>query len=123
MRLVTHVDRHADEGQEGDEPELGAALHDIIIADWQVGTTKIDRRARATELRGWLDSVTSRSSTRTMQPRMQRHTRLLEIHTDTREQRAAALEKLRESTAGVRLLQQLFSRSSQSPPAPLRRTR
>ena len=91
MRLVTHVDRHADEGQEGDEPELGAALHDVI-ADWQVGTTKITGD-RATELRGWLDSavafVDENDATED-----QRHTRLLG-YTRIPVERAAALEKLR----------------------------
>ena len=91
MRLATHVDRHADEGQEGDEPELGTALRDVI-ADWQVGTTKI-AGDRATDLRGWLDSATEFIDENDA-TEDQRHTRLLG-YTRIAEERAAALEELR----------------------------
>ena len=55
QRLATHVDSHAAEGQEDEEPGIGASLDDVI-GDWQVGTTRI-AADRATELRSWLDSA------------------------------------------------------------------
>ena len=90
QRLATHVDSHAAEGQEDEEPGLGAGLDDVI-GDWQVGTTRI-AADRATELRHWLDSalpfVDGKDATEDA-----RHTRLLE-YTRIPEQRDVALTKL-----------------------------
>ena len=90
QRLATHVDSHAAEGQEDEEPGLGAGLDDVI-GDWQVGTTRI-AADRATELRHWLDSalpfVDEKDATEDA-----RHTRLLE-YTRIPEQRDVALTKL-----------------------------
>ena len=90
-RLATHVDSRAAEGQDDEEPGLGASLDDVI-GGWQVGTTKI-AGDHATELRHWLDSVMEfvDESDATED---QRHTRLLE-YTRIFEQRAAALAKLK----------------------------
>ena len=89
-RLATHVDSRAAEGQEDDQPGLGADLDDVI-AGWQVGTTRIDLD-RATELRAWLDStlefVDENDATED-----QRHTRLLG-YTRIPEQREEALTEL-----------------------------
>ena len=91
QRLATHVDSHAAEGQEDEEPGLGAGLDDVI-GDWQVGTTKI-AADRATELRHWLDSalpfVDDKDATEDA-----RHTRLLE-YTRIPEQRDVAVAKLK----------------------------
>ena len=90
-RLVTHVDSRAAEGQDDNEPGLGADL-DNVIAGWQVGTTKIDGD-HADDLRQWLDSaiefVDENDATQD-----QRHTRLLE-YTRIPEQRDTALTELR----------------------------
>ena len=91
QRLATHVDSHAAEGQEDEDPGLGASLDDVI-GGWQVGTTRI-AGDRATELRSWLDSViefvdeddTAEDA---------RHTRLLE-YTRISEQRNGAVAKLK----------------------------
>ena len=91
QRLATHVDSHAAEGQEDEEPGLGAGLDDVI-GDWQVGTTRI-AADRATELRHWLDSalpfVDDKDATEDA-----RHTRLLE-YTRIPEQRDVAVAKLK----------------------------
>ena len=42
-RLATHVDGRAAEGQEDEEPGLGASLDDVI-GGWQVGATRDLRR-------------------------------------------------------------------------------
>ncbi|MCY4653732.1 MAG: AAA family ATPase [Dehalococcoidia bacterium] len=55
MRLVAHVDRNVDEGQQESTLGFRADINDII-GDWQVGTTKICDD-RAVELRNWLDAV------------------------------------------------------------------
>ena len=90
QRLAIHVDSHAAEDQEDEEPGLGAGLDDVI-GDWQVGTTRI-AADRATELRHWLDSalpfVDGKDATEDA-----RHTRLLE-YTRIPEQRDVALTKL-----------------------------
>ena len=91
MRLATHVDRQAAERQEGHEPELRAALDDVI-ADWQVGTTAIASDC-ATELRDWLDSVVAFVDENDATEE-QRHTRLLE-YTRIDEEHAAGLTKLK----------------------------
>ena len=87
MRLAAHVDGRADEDA---EPGLAADLEDVI-ADWQVGTTRI-AGDRAAELRRWLDStlefVDENDATQD-----QRHTRLLQ-YTRIAEERDAALKKL-----------------------------
>ena len=91
QRLAIHVDSHAAEGQEDEEPGLGAGLDDVI-GDWQVGTTRI-AADRATELRHWLDSalpfVDEKDATEDA-----RHTRLLE-YTRIPEQRDVAVAKLK----------------------------
>ena len=87
MRLAAHVDGRADEDA---EPGLAADLEDVI-ADWQVGTTRI-AGDRAAELRRWLDStlefVDENDSTQD-----RRHTRLLQ-YTRIAEDGDAALKKL-----------------------------
>ncbi len=91
QRLAIHVDKRAVEGQDDNESGLGANLDDVI-ADWQVGTTRISGD-RAAELRSWLDSiiefVDENDATED-----QRHTRLLE-HTRISEERDAAVKKLK----------------------------
>ena len=87
MRLAAHVDTRADEDA---EPVFGADLGDVI-ADWQVGTTRI-AGDRATELRGWLDSTLEFvDENDTNQD--QRHTRLLQ-YTRIADDRDAALKKI-----------------------------
>ena len=90
-RLATHVDSRAAEGQEDEEPGLGAGLDDVI-GGWQVGTTTI-ACDRADELRSWLDSalqfVDEKDSTEEA-----RHTRLLE-YTRIPEQLDRAVAKLK----------------------------
>ena len=90
MRLVAHVDRDPTGGQEGDEPDLGATLHDVI-AGWQVGTTRIDEE-HADELQNWLDSVTEFVDEKDA-TEDERHTRLL-AYTRIPEQLDAAVRKL-----------------------------
>lgn len=89
-RLATHVDSRAAEGEQDDEPDLGAALDDVI-ARWQVGTTKIDGD-NAAELQNWLDSAIDFVDENDAS-QDQRHTRLLG-HTRIPEQRDAALAEL-----------------------------
>ena len=90
-RLVTHVDSRAAEGQEDEDPGLGAGLDDVI-GGWQVGTTKV-AGDRATELQRWLDSalpfVDEKDATEEA-----RHTSLLE-YTRISERRDGALAKLK----------------------------
>ena len=89
-RLATHVDSRATERPEDDELAPSEGLNDVT-KDWRVGTTRIDRD-RATELQGWLDSVTAfvNEDDATQDAR---HTRLLG-YTRIPEQREAALKKL-----------------------------
>ena len=91
QRLATHVDSHAAEGQEDEEPGLGASLHDVI-GGWQVGTTRI-AGDRATELRSWLDSVIEFVDENDV-TEDQRHTRLIG-HTRIAEDHDAAVKKLK----------------------------
>ena len=90
MRMATHVDSRAAEGQADNEPGLGADLDDSI-ASWQVGTTRLVGD-RATALRNWLDSalpfVDENDGTED-----QRHTRLLG-HTRIEEERDAVLDEV-----------------------------
>ena len=90
-RLATHVDRRAVESQENHEPGLGAAL-DNVIADWQVGITRITDE-HAIKLRQWLDSVIKYVDENDT-AEDQRHTRLLG-YTRIAEKRDAAVKKLR----------------------------
>ena len=89
-RLATHVDSRAAEDQRDDEPGLSANL-DAVIADWQVGTTRISGD-RAAELRSWLDSVIEFVDENDA-AEDQRHTRLLG-HTRIPDELDAALTKL-----------------------------
>ena len=92
MRMSTHVDRRAAEGQDDDEMRLSAD-HDEMIAGWHVGTTRIVGD-RATALRNWLDSalpfVDENDGTED-----QRHTRLLG-HTRIEEERDAVLDEVHD---------------------------
>ena len=88
-RLAVHVDACAAESREDDEPAPSTELHNVI-GDWTVGSTTI-AGDRATELREWLDSVTSLID-ESAELEDARHTRLLE-HTRIPEQRAAALRR------------------------------
>ena len=90
-RLATHVDGRAAEGQEDEEPGLGASLDDVI-GGWQVGATRISGD-RATELRSWLDSVIEFVDENDTAEDA-RHTRLLE-YTRISEQRDGAVAKLK----------------------------
>ena len=90
-RLAIHVDSHAAEGQEDEAPGLSANLDDVI-ADWQVGTTRISGD-HAAELRRWLDSVIEFVDENDA-TEDQRHTRLLG-HTRIAEERDAAVKKLK----------------------------
>ena len=90
-RLATYVDSHTAEGQEDVEPRHGAELDDVI-ADWQVGATKIAGDSAA-ELQSWLDSIIDLvDENETAQDK--RHTRLL-TYTRIPEQRAAVLDQLK----------------------------
>ena len=92
MRMSTHVDRRAAEGQDDEEMRLSAD-HDEMIAGWHVGTTRIVGD-RATALRNWLDSalpfVDENDGTED-----QRHTRLLG-HTRIEEERDAVLDEVHD---------------------------
>ena len=90
-RLAAHVDSRAAEGQEDIEPGLRANLDDVI-ADWQVGTTRISGD-RATELRMWLDWVIEFVDENDT-AEDQRHTCLLG-YTRIHDEHEAALTKLR----------------------------
>ena len=89
-RLATHVDSRAAEGQEEDEPGLGANLDDVI-GGWQVGTTTI-ADDRAAELRRWLDSALEFIDENDV-TQDQRHTRLLK-YTRIPDEGDAALTEL-----------------------------
>ncbi len=89
-RLASHVGDRAAERQEDGEPGLEEQLDDLI-ADWRVGTTRIDGD-RADDLRNWLDLVNAFvDENDTAQD--ERHTRLLE-YTRISEQRRTALTEL-----------------------------
>ena len=90
-RLATHVGSRAAEGQEDDEPGLGAELEDVI-AGWRVGTTRINGD-RADDLRNWLESATEFVDEDDA-TQDQRHTRLLE-YTRISEERDAVLAELK----------------------------
>ena len=89
-RLATHVDSRAAEGQEDDEPRLGAELADVMDG-WRVGTTRI-HDDRAGELQHWLDSAIEFVDENDAIEE-QRHTRLLG-YTRIPEERDAALAEL-----------------------------
>ena len=89
-RLAAHVDSRAAEGEEDNEPRLSANPDDVI-ADWQVGTTRISGD-RAAELRSWLDSVIEFVDENDT-AEDQRHTRLVG-YTRIPEERDAVLTKL-----------------------------
>ena len=90
LRLATHVGSRAAEDGEDDESALATDL-DNVIADWQVGTTRIGGE-NAAELRSWLDTVLNFVDEND-ETQDQRHTRLLG-YTRIPEQRAAALTEL-----------------------------
>ena len=91
MRLAGHVDPRPVEGDTNPSQGLREQLDDII-ADWQVGKTKIDGD-RAQELRSWLDAALEYVDEKD-ESQDQRHTRLLG-HTRIPEQRDSALSELR----------------------------
>ena len=90
-RLAIHVDSRAAEGQEDEEPGLGAGLENVI-AGWRAGRTTIDGD-RATKLRRWLDLAMALVDENN-QTEDQRHTRLLGC-TRIAEEREAALRELK----------------------------
>ena len=90
-RLAIHVDSRAAEGQEDEEPGLGAGLENVI-AGWRAGRTTIDGD-RATKLRRWLDLAMAFVDEKN-ETEDQRHTRLLGC-TRIAEEREAALRELK----------------------------
>ncbi len=90
LRLATHVNSTADEEGGHDEPTLASDLNNVI-AEWQVGKTKIEGD-RADELRNWLDEVFNFVDENNATEE-QRHTRLLG-YTRIPEDRDAALNEL-----------------------------
>lgn len=89
-RLAAHVGGRATPNADGDDPGVSAGL-DAIIADWQVGKTRMTAD-HAGALRNWLDSVIEFVDERDV-PQDQRHTRLMEW-TRLPEKRDAALKEL-----------------------------
>ena len=90
-RVAAHVNSMAGQGQENNDPGLGAEL-DNVIAQWQIGTTRIVGD-RATELRSWLDAATEFIDENN-EAEDQRHTRLLG-YTRIHEMREATVKQLR----------------------------
>ena len=90
--MAAHVDRQTAQSREEHEAAPSDDLEEII-GDWQIDATTIDGE-RATELRGWLDSIdTDINESNTTEEN--RHNRLLG-YTRIPEQRSKALKTLRD---------------------------